>query len=496
MKKILYFLNVPTDLQIAKNLQEEGFEIYGITDVSELLQKTFEEQEIIKFEKIWNFQRELKIENKQKIDIDYLTYFEEKYNITLMSLVFKDRNMYQYNEYHKFKFDEILLVIIKTAKFFEKIINEIKPDYVWVHTPDYFHYELFYELCKVHQIRILTLSHARPFQNRYIISETTDKIDNSDTIFNSDFDGELKSFEELQKIVENNFSFISPKKHDIMLSKTTKIRGFLHYFSRIDEEYGKYYVNYGRSRLSIFKNETLKILKTFVRKQFIGKKFKKNVDLEKPFVYFPLHFQPERSTLSVAPFYTNQIEIIRHIAKSLPINFRLIVKEHPLQEIAGWRNISYYKEIFDIPNVELLNPKFSNDLLLEKTSLIVAITGTIACTAAFFEKPSIVFGNAIFNSLPSIFRIHNIEDLPSIIKKAINSKVEIYDVNKFVKIMIDNSFELDFYGIMVPMAKKFFFDGLTTDVYIKKSDLEDFLIDVKPSLKIWSDELIKKMNQN
>ena len=46
-------------------------------------------------------------------------------------------------------------------------------------------------------------------------------------------------------------------------------------------------------------------------------------------------------------FYTNQIEIIRHIAKSLPIGYKLCVKEHPAMNTRGWRSVSDYKEIMD-----------------------------------------------------------------------------------------------------------------------------------------------------
>ena len=50
--KIIYFTNVPTDLQVAKFLQDNELEVYGILDIPDMLRKTFEEQEIIKFKKI------------------------------------------------------------------------------------------------------------------------------------------------------------------------------------------------------------------------------------------------------------------------------------------------------------------------------------------------------------------------------------------------------------------------------------------------------------
>ena len=76
------------------------------------------------------------------------------------------------------------------------------------------------------------------------------------------------------------------------------------------------------------------------------------------FIYYPLHIEQERSLLIAAPYYTNQIEIIRSIAKSLPIDYKLYVKEHPSQANRNWRDISDYKEIINIPNVRLIHPSF------------------------------------------------------------------------------------------------------------------------------------------
>ena len=51
-----------------------------------------------------------------------------------------------------------------------------------------------------------------------------------------------------------------------------------------------------------------------------------------------------------APFYTNQIEIIRSVVKSLPVGYSLYVKENPGQVSREWRDINEYKEIMNIPN--------------------------------------------------------------------------------------------------------------------------------------------------
>ena len=107
----------------------------------------------------------------------------------------------------------------------------------------------------------------------------------------------------------------------------------------------------------------------------------------------------ERHLLIDSPYYTNQIEVIRHVAKSLPVGYLLYVKENPSNVTRDWRDTSQYKEIMDIPNVELLHPNFSNIQLLTNCDLVISIAGSSSFEAAFYEKPSIVFGNVLYSKL-------------------------------------------------------------------------------------------------
>jgi hypothetical protein len=46
------------------------------------------------------------------------------------------------------------------------------------------------------------------------------------------------------------------------------------------------------------------------------------------YVLYPIHFQPEASTLVQAPYYLDQAALIEDISKSLPVGYQLHVKEH------------------------------------------------------------------------------------------------------------------------------------------------------------------------
>ena len=136
---------------------------------------------------------------------------------------------------------------------------------------------------------------------------------------------------------------------------------------------------------------------------------------QEDFAYFPLHFEPEATTLLYSPFYTNQINLLTQIAKSLPVHFKLYVKEHP--SMLEYRPTSYYRELKKIPNLKLLNPKTSSLDLIEKSKIVTTIAGTAGFEASLLKKPVITFGDIFYNILSFVKRCREIENLPNIIKQ-------------------------------------------------------------------------------
>ena len=134
----------------------------------------------------------------------------------------------------------------------------------------------------------------------------------------------------------------------------------------------------------------IKSRKAKTRKAFIDKYSEYEIHENEQFVLFTLHQEPERTLLIAAPFYTNQLEVIRHIAKSLPTGYKLYVKEHFSQVLREWRKISYYKEILEIPNVRLYHPSANIEKLIQGSSLVISIGGTTPFQAAFYQKTSII----------------------------------------------------------------------------------------------------------
>lgn len=133
------------------------------------------------------------------------------------------------------------------------------------------------------------------------------------------------------------------------------------------------------------------------------------------YVYMPLHLIPESTTFVKAPFYINELSIIEQVSKSLPIGWKLYVKEH--QSMLGERSMKFYKEVKKIPNVRLVKFNFYDDPKpwIEKAKGVITITGTGAYEAAMLGKKALVFGDVPFGLISSITKVSSFEELPKLI---------------------------------------------------------------------------------
>lgn len=132
------------------------------------------------------------------------------------------------------------------------------------------------------------------------------------------------------------------------------------------------------------------------------------------FAYYQLHYEPELAIMAYAPFWTDQLEVIRHIARSLPIHYKLYVREH--RAMVNFRPRAFYKELKKIPNVKLINPAIDLFTLMKAAKLVTVITSTAGWEATLMGKPVITFGDVYFNKLSMVKKCTEVEKLPELVK--------------------------------------------------------------------------------
>ena len=474
-------------------------EMYSIVDITNTTKQFFETQKLVNFKETWFIHDQYEY-GKMTPDFEYLKNFEFKYNIDIWKLALNERMFYGFFNYHKFSSNEILSIVEQICRFYEKFFEDVKPDYFITKLTAFHHLELFRQMCIFHGVKVLMLSSPKtPKKN--IISEFDTKFDFVNDI--SDIDCENKSFNELRieldsingKALTRDLAMNYWKKH-ASNSKLNNIRSLFYYFISTEKNLKTHYNYYGRKKFTVIKNTIELLFRKNIREYFMNRNFSKKPSLDSPYIYFPLGIVLERHILIDAPYYTNQVELIRHIAKSLPVGYRLLVKEHPAQKSREWRTISEYKQILEIPNVTLIHPTFSDQKLQKNCSLIISTAGGSAFEATFYEKPSIIFGDAIYSSLPSVTKANSIECLPQIIRNSLNTKVNSHDLAKYMKLLSDNLIDFSFAEFFTEFVVRFAFSGGYNDVKIDENELESFLKEKIDSLDYLSDCHIAKINQH
>ena len=491
--KIIFWLDAGlTHFGIANSMQKKyDAEYYAIIDVGNRPKKFFNAQDFVKFEKTWYYHEHIKKVNIT-IDLEYLKKFEEKYGINLWLLATNERIFLKFNEYYKFTNQEILSILEQECKFFEKVLDEINPDFLIMYASN-FHYDyLFYEICKRKGIKPLLLNLSR-IAYRLAISSKWGDID----FIKEPSTNTKRTLKELQEYLKGH-SYLEEYvdyTNKFQKSKKEMLNALKNFIILENQNIKTHYTYFGRTKWNVISKSISYLLRKRYRKNWIDHNLIRNIDYEKPFIYFPLHMDEEATLLIGAPFYTNQIEIIKHIVKSLPIGYQLYIKEHHAQSFRGWRSLEEYKKILELPNVKLIHPEVNSNKILEKCKVVIAITSTSALEAAFYEKPSIIFGEVPFSRLSSVRRVENIEKLPHIIKELLNTKIDLVELNEYVNMIDANTFEFDISELELAYAHYFYHDGFSVDVEIDQLEMKKFLNEYSLKFDKLADEHIKKINQ-
>jgi hypothetical protein len=497
-EKILFFTDGWfLNFGLAKYLQKKyDADLFAIFNFEDKAKEFFQNQNLVEFRKTWFFLDNLSNDLTEP-DLKYLEEIEQKYNIDLWKIAYSDSIFYKYNKFHKFNPKEILCLIEQECKFFEKILDEIKPDFLSIYLTTSHYQELLSSICKVRGIKLLTLGPAR-FAKRMLISQEGLIIDNiHDKMQNAS--PSKRNSSELQDYFKKHDATQSIKSYSRKAFENNTIARYSvvlkFFFSLRSEKFYTRYYNFGRTRSKVFKTKISNFFNKRTRKNFIDKNLVKKIPKSK-YVYFPLQSEPERVILLNSPFHTNQISIIQNIAKSLPIGYNLLVKEHPSMKILGpWRPISIYKEIQDLPNVVLIHPDVSNETAIKNSDLVITIAGTTGQEASFCRKPVITFTEQIYTSLPSVSILKNFEDLPNMIKNSLETKVNLDDLGKFIDIVEENTFPLDYIKMTTDFAFRFGFKGPIMDAKLSSSKIEKYIHDYEEQFEILSEEHLKKINE-
>lgn len=327
--------------------------------------------------------------------------------------------------------------IINMLSYLHDFLSKTKPNIIYSYAVAGAFTLAIAELCVKLDIKFLKLTHSR-IENKVILdSSPRDEMDFVKKQFLkpiSEFSQEsldyaseyLKKFREKQE--QPDYQTL---QNNIYLEKTK-----FKYALKLSAKYIKGTVNrsnefFHTSYLSNVKYE-FKIAKG-INQFWKQKPFAKTEDiLNKSFLFYTLHVDPEASTMVISPLQTNQLTAIEAISKTKAINDILVVKEH--LTMIGRRPKGFYDAINAFPGVYMADPTEPSFKFINASKAVITLTGTSGLESILLRKPAIFLGNFIYKFIDKGFICTN--DLSQLAKILPNlDTIEAADDELLIKLI-------------------------------------------------------------
>jgi hypothetical protein len=131
------------------------------------------------------------------------------------------------------------------------------------------------------------------------------------------------------------------------------------------------------------------------------------IDFNQPYVFVTLHVQPEESTSPLGGVFVEQLLAIDMLLQTIPEDWYIYVKEHPLQfsrpiYVFG-RRPALYDALLARPRVKLVPLSVTPFELIDHAQAVATVTGASGWEAVLRGKPALVFGYAWYRSCEGVF---------------------------------------------------------------------------------------------
>jgi hypothetical protein len=172
------------------------------------------------------------------------------------------------------------------------------------------------------------------------------------------------------------------------------------------------------SRIIGYQNQLYKIKSYFYKRRLANhyEHLSGAPPFDGPFVYFPLHYQPERATLPKGGRYNDQYLVAELLTQEIPSDWQVYIKEHPAQFSASGhgeqgRSTYDYDDLTALDNVKLISSTHPSVNLIDHAEVVATVTGTAGWEAINRGTPAIIFGNAWYRVCGGAHHVKDRTDL-------------------------------------------------------------------------------------
>jgi len=415
------------------------------------------------------------------VDWEYLESFEKQYCKTkkLQQLIMSDSILSRSN-HCRFPYysiiessDQLYYWVELQLRWCESLFMKLAPDVVFTIGENYFVKNVIWQIAHSQDIHIFNLIDTR-VHGKHRISDNfgygTDSAVRS-FIANEKLEAEdlVDAKEYIDHFSDSMFStnlgtpvemvirdsWLNPKA--ILLDLFHQIKHAVIHRVTKKKMYGGFF------RSNYFNSSTILVILYFCRRAMNQLRFRWNSPCfsqlpSMPFIYMPLHLLPESSTLTLS-IEQYEIDLIRFIAKELPIGMSLVVKEHPM--MVGDRPFEFYSELEKLPNVILLDPRYPSKEMVKESRGVTGISGTALLEAAMLQKHTHAFGKPEFLDVIE-FQGHS--EFQEFVEHCAGNfpPLKFDKVLRYVKYMLDKGVELPLKAVLYKRRSQSFYEGTAT----------------------------------
>jgi len=128
---------------------------------------------------------------------------------------------------------------------------------------------------------------------------------------------------------------------------------------------------------------------------------------------FPIHYQPEASTVVASPRHSDQLNLIKNLSFSMPAGTKLVVKEHVSN--IGFPDVEFYRAVKSYPNVILASHNCNIKELIRNSLGVITITSTAGFEALLLNKHVYYFGDVFYTYHPNAIKLDAWEEAEKIL---------------------------------------------------------------------------------
>ena len=365
---------------------------------------------------------------------------EDRRNKTKVNYTYQDR----ISQYHT------------QVSYWLSIVKEIDPDVViFGATPHLVYDYILYAVCDYLGVKTILFTHTS-LPNRFIVKSSIsedpicDAVGEESNTISAESQSYIKRIQNDYEAAEPEYMRTSLKNKLIsQIDNTRKMyRDFISFVAqKINNPDETDYRISGK-----IKNGAFLIMYPRYYKWKLSNRYTKNtsnISLSSDYIYFPLHYQPERTTSPEGGLYTHQELAIKLVSSAIPERYNIYIKEHPSQfnsDLHGeqGRSLDYYEKLKKIDSVELVPMDSDPFALIDNAEAVATITGTAGWEALVRGTPAIVFGNAWYRSAQNCHNIVNLQDIHKSLKNIIQGNQDPkYSIKQFVSAVESASYKGD-----------------------------------------------------